>query len=241
MKTIIETNVGTTRTENQDRATNFIKGDIQFSILCDGMGGYAGGSEAAEIAIHTFKESFNTRFPSNVTRYDAWFNTTTREVITKIQQFSQKDPKLSSMGTTISAVIITPSKLYVYNIGDSRVYLINQTLNQITKDQSIGTHLEDYFGMSEEETRGVTHNRSLTSAASTAGVSNIDKYVIKRDENIEYIILTSDGIHDYVTDEAFYEIMMGSNLSLSDKALELIRVAMIGESSDNLTTIVCQL
>ena len=52
----------------------------------------------------------------------------------RIKEYGEnKDIKL---GTTLSLLLVINNVYYIYNIGDSRTYIIYESVNQITKDQS---------------------------------------------------------------------------------------------------------
>lgn len=52
-------------------------------------------------------------------------------------KFAEKDKALMDMGTTLTAALIAPDKVYIFNIGDSRTYAYNGLFHQITKDHNL--------------------------------------------------------------------------------------------------------
>ena len=58
---------------------------------------------------------------------------------TALQRLAEEDPTFKDMGTTLTAALIYPSEklIYVFNVGDSRTYIYNGLLHQVTIDQNV--------------------------------------------------------------------------------------------------------
>jgi len=153
-------------------------------------------------------------------------------------KFAGKNQALLDMGTTVTAALIGPESIFIYNVGDSRTYAYNGLLNQITKDHNLRNHYIDNLGYSEEEAATVMGAAALTSALGPQKKVRAEQFMVKR-EGVEFIILTSDGIHDYIAKPNF-EAIISSPRSLEEKATVLIKQAIKGKSSDNLTTVIVE-
>ena len=99
------------------------------------MGGHNAGDYASSHAVTSMVEEI---------RQDADFNPVKviRHAIecvnTEILTQAQQDEKLRGMGTTIVAATIVGHYAYVANVGDSRLYVIGENIQQITRDHSTG-------------------------------------------------------------------------------------------------------
>lgn len=237
---VIKSDVGVVRSENQDRAAVFHKGDIAFAILCDGMGGHQGGSHASSITIDTFEEEFMKKFPvDHLEKANGWFQKAIKRAKKEMTHFANKDQKLLDMGTTLTAAVITKDYIIVYNVGDSRTYVFNGVLTQVTRDHNLRNLYIDKFNYSEEKAATIMGAAALTSALGPKKKTNIDVFNVENSSDIKYVVLTSDGIHDYISKPVFTQIL-NSDLTMNNKAEELIVKAIKGKSSDNLTTIILE-
>ncbi|WKX02718.1 PP2C family protein-serine/threonine phosphatase [Candidatus Mycoplasma mahonii] len=240
MEFIVKTDIGVVRSENQDRANVFQKNGDILAVLCDGMGGHEGGLHASRITIDTFEREFNKKLPSNHNDYDKWFTNTLKKSKKNMEKFVGSDSSLMDMGTTITAALINKKKIHIFNVGDSRTYVYNGLLHQITIDHNLRNYYINKFGYSEENAATVIGAAALTSALGPKKKAFAEQFLIENDEKTKYVILTSDGIHDYIAKPNFEKII-AADASLNKKAMTLIRQAIKGKSSDNLTIIILEL
>lgn len=242
MNGFVLSDVGVVRSENQDLAAIFKnKKGVMFAILCDGMGGHMGGSYASKIAISTFEKEFYKNFPSktNLDNINSWFKTSIIKSKKEMTNFAKKDRPLLDMGTTLTATVILEDEIIVYNIGDSRTYIYNGLLEQITKDHNLRNFFIKNHGYTEEHAATLMGATALTYALGPKKKMMIDTYRVERDDSIKFIILTSDGIHDYISKPNFEKIIM-ANESIELKAEVLIKQAIKGKSADNLTVAIVE-
>lgn len=235
----VKTDVGVVRSENQDKAAVFSNGTATFAILCDGMGGHTGGSHASAITISTFEKEFNKSFPAKRENVDKWFHKAIKKCKKDMTNFANKDVNLLDMGTTVTAALIMEDEIRVYNVGDSRTYVYNGLLHQITTDHNLRNHYISEYGYSDEKAATVLGAAALTSALGPKKRANIDITQVKRNSSVQFVILTSDGIHDYISKPNFEKIV-SSNANIDDKAEVLIKQAIKGKSSDNLTAVIVE-
>lgn len=239
MRFAVRTDVGVVRSENQDLAAVFKNEFATFVILCDGMGGHTGGSHASRITIATFEKEFNKNFPNRSEDVDKWFDKTSRKAKKEMHNFAGDNISLLDMGTTVTAAAIFEDSIKIYNIGDSRTYIYNGLLYQITKDHNLRNYYIKNYGYSEEKAATVMGAAALTSALGPKKKSQIDVYEVENSEAIKFVVLTSDGIHDYISKPAF-EMVLSSDDSLENIGDTLIAKAINGKSSDNLTVAIVE-
>lgn len=239
MEFVVKTDVGVVRSENQDRAAVFTNDEYTFAILCDGMGGHQGGSYASSIAIATFEKEFQRGF--DIEKVADWFKTTVGKARNEMTKFAGKETALLDMGTTLTAALIAEDAVYIFNIGDSRTYAYNGLLHQITRDHNLWNYYIDKLGYRPEEAAKIMGAAALTSALGPTKNLTIDAMVVQNDENLKYLILTSDGVHDYISKPNFEKIIADNNSDIDEKGEELIAQAIKGKSSDNLTCVIVKL
>ena len=118
--------------EKPDASSN--RRPVTMAIIADGIGGHQAGELASAKCVQVAKD----RFASESVSEPVTFLRNTLEIANQqIYDFSQGDDQRRGMGTTATAVIIADNKLYVANVGDSRVYLIrNREAKALTIDHT---------------------------------------------------------------------------------------------------------
>ncbi|MDC8937619.1 PP2C family protein-serine/threonine phosphatase [Metamycoplasma hyosynoviae] len=248
MNYCLKSDVGIVRPENQDRVGMAIKGKWALAILCDGMGGHAGGSIASTISISTFENYFNHNFPEDTDYTDkktikAWFVRALDRIKNELNIAAKKDPGCADMGTTLTATLIYPSEkqIYVFNVGDSRTYIYNGLLHQVTEDQNVKNQWIREGVMKPHEAERHPFANKLTSCLGPNKVMTPDGFVYSKESKAKYIVLTSDGLHDWVEKPLFERIIQANNLTLEEKANTLINYAKKNMSNDNMSIVLVEL
>ncbi len=236
----INTNIGVVREENQDRAVVVEGAAATLALLCDGMGGHFGGSLAASITINTFASEIES-LPTDKTQIFDWFKNTIKKCKSNMVAEAGNDEMKKDMGTTVTAAIIykDTKDIYIFNIGDSRTYIFDGLLHQITVDHNLMNYYIIEENMSAFEASKLPGAAALTSALGPNKKTNIEAFTIDNSNEARTIILTSDGIHDYITKPNFEMIISGDG-NFASKTDELIKQAIRGESTDNLTIIMLE-
>lgn len=240
MKYVIKSDVGVVRKENQDRAAVFVGKEVTFAILCDGMGGHMGGSYAASLAIETFEKEFAKEEPS-VENLSRWFQETVKKSVLAMKVKAQYNEALMDMGTTLTCAAIYSDRIAVFNIGDSRTYVYNGLLHQITEDQNLRNYYIDKHGYSADEASQIIGAAALTSALGPTKQTTIKPYDVPNGGDVKYVVLTSDGIHDYIAKPVFEQILAMDDTIDEKGELLIHRAVKGGRSSDNLTCIIVDL
>lgn len=239
MKHALMSDVGVVRKENQDRVAVFQRGKQTLAILCDGMGGHTGGSVASSVTVDTFEKTFTDEIPEK--KITSWFTKSINRAKKEMTLAANGDRNLLDMGTTLTAALITEKNIYVFNIGDSRTYIYNGLLHQVTEDHNLRNYYIDNYGYSPEEAAKISGAAALTSALGPTKKTDVDSFLLPLEDSIKYIILTSDGIHDYIAKPTFEKILFTEKKSIEEKETEIIKQAIRGKSSDNLSIIIVDL
>ncbi len=222
------TDIGKKRTVNQDSfmCDSFSNG-MQLAVVCDGMGGAAGGGIASSIACGVFLESISDFVQSfgpreSLTHADERLikNAMTEAIDAAnaaVFKRSGSQDDLRGMGTTLVATLAYCHVLFTINVGDSRMYLItNGEPMQITHDHSYVQYLVDMGKMTQLEARKSVNRNIITRAVGTDNTVEADIYVTRLGENNitdkiengegprdnQYVaLLCSDGLTNHVTPE----------------------------------------
>ncbi|MBN0919115.1 PP2C family protein-serine/threonine phosphatase [[Mycoplasma] gypis] len=248
LKFAAKSDIGLVRSENQDFVSYAYKNNVALGILCDGMGGHYNGLLASKTAVTEFKKYFEeTDFSlisdQNKNAIQKWFYKGLTIVDQKMRALVEENATNSDMGTTLTMFLYfeKTKSTYIFNIGDSRTYLYNGFLHQVTKDQNILNYLIDVESWKPEEAKKAKGWDRLTSALGPNKSKNADIFLIHKDSNPRMFILTTDGIHDFISKPAFEQILQNSNYNLEQKCDHLIDYAMINKSNDNLTCLIMEI
>jgi len=149
------THVGMERTVNQDYYGNYIPQDEEtlarkgrLIIVCDGMGGHAGGEIASHQAVTTIIERYRQ---SEETDPRTAIEHAVQEANLAVWEHGQADPELHGMGTTLVALLLHGTTAYFAHVGDSRIYRIrDEALEAMTLDHSLVQQLVN-DGVLEED------------------------------------------------------------------------------------------
>ena len=132
-----KTDTGLVRRSNQDFlfAADQPVGPLpNLFIVADGMGGHKAGDFASRYVVEHMKEYIENSDPASPVMI-------LRKALEKTNQGlfeeAQGNPDREGMGSTLVAATIEDDMMYVANVGDSRLYLLRDSLAQITRDHSL--------------------------------------------------------------------------------------------------------
>jgi serine/threonine protein phosphatase PrpC len=191
------------------------------AAIADGIGGAKGGRVAAETAVRGFLDGFCDMPETMEVRRAA--ATVLNSLNGWIHGQAKRDPELTGMGCTFTALILRGRIAHVLHVGDSRAYRFHdQRLTQLTTD-----HVrDDGTGRSNILNRALGVETELRLDYATQPVGRHDRF-----------LLCSDGVHGVLSAERIAEIM-GERSSSEDTARALIAAAVQSGSTDNTTALV---
>ncbi|MBQ8040947.1 MAG: serine/threonine-protein phosphatase, partial [Lachnospiraceae bacterium] len=136
MKTAYLTDTGRKRELNEDYvyASEKPVGNLpNLFIVADGMGGHNAGDFASNFTVKTLVEEIEASFEKNPSII---FQKAIGVANQKLREIAANDLAKRGMGTTVVAATCLGKYLQVANVGDSRLYVVNDTIKQITTDHS---------------------------------------------------------------------------------------------------------
>ena len=209
MKYYAMTDVGRRREMNQDYvyATGQPIGPFpNLLLVADGMGGHKAGDFASKFTVEVVKREIagsRSRKPEKV-MHDA-IQVANRELI----RVASRDVKLEGMGTTLVVATVIGDTLYFANIGDSRLYLIDDNIKQLSKDHSLVEEMVRLGGIKAEDARNHPDKNIITRAMGVKDEAEADFYEfrIKRGDKI---LMCTDGLSNMVEDEDMFGLVKGS-------------------------------
>jgi protein phosphatase len=225
----LATDVGLVRELNED---NFLAlPEYGLWLIADGMGGYEAGEIASELAVSTIAQAIK----QNMSLVDA-----IESAHRAIQSAALRGEGAADMGTTVVAVKFDGLQYEIAWVGDSRAYLWNGKLQQLTTDHSFVQLLLKAGIITESEI--ATHpSRNIISQALGAG--GMDNKTIKIDtvsgqlSDNATLLLCSDGLSGLVSDNDIATIL-SENTDNQTKVDNLINAALTAGGTDNVTVVV---
>lgn len=219
---------GLVRTNNEDS----VYAGARLLALADGMGGHAAGEVASQLMIAALAHLDDDEPGEDLL---GKLEAATREGNDTIAEHVEEDADLDGMGTTLTAILFSGSKLGLVHIGDSRGYLLrDDSLAQITRDDTFVQSLVDEGRITAEQAH--THpQRSLIMRALTG--NEIEPTLTVREARAgDRYLLCSDGLSDVVSDETIENTMReGSEDECADRLIDL---ALRSGGPDNITVVV---
>ncbi|MEV8516127.1 PP2C family serine/threonine-protein phosphatase [Dactylosporangium sp. NPDC051484] len=220
---------GLIRSGNQDS----VYAGPRLLAVADGMGGMAAGDVASNIVIATMAP-LDEDVPGN-----AMIDTLRNAVDLANQQIRdavEENPAMEGMGTTLTAMLFSGTKMGMVHIGDSRAYLVRDgEFAQVTKDDTYVQMLVDEGRISIEEANSHPQRSLLTRALD--GRDADPEYSVRQVKPGDRYLLCSDGLSGVVSAETI-ESTLREYVDPNQCAGRLIELALRGGGPDNITVIV---
>jgi serine/threonine protein phosphatase PrpC len=202
--------------------------------VADGMGGYAGGSVASQLAMAEIQRAFEQQHFLGSLRSASPIPRRGRELASSIIQAhhavagkARATPELAQMGTTLVAARFSPNKqrVYIGHVGDSRCYRYRRGgLRQLTTDQVmstvglIGPHADDLL-----QAVGVSPHLSVD-------------LIVDKPQAGDIYLLCSDGLNKMVPDQQIKQVL-AQQRDLEAAVYGLIELANDAGGRDNVTVV----
>ncbi len=234
------TDIGKKRNENQDSfAIGQTPGGITWAVVCDGMGGAAGGAIASKIAAESAKQLIDKQLTDDCSHEKAAVILRAAAILgnSRILRSAFENPAQSGMGTTYVAAVVIDNKAVTVHSGDSRCYIITAAgeIFQITKDHSYVQSLVDKGEITPEEAENHIYKNIITRALGAASDIETDLNIYDVNPG-DILLLCSDGLSNMVSsDDLIYLIRNGD---IESAPRRLIDAANNNGGNDNITAAV---
>lgn len=235
MRVFGKTDVGLVRKINQDfifYSRESVGAFPNLFIVADGMGGHNAGDFASRYAVECFLSYIKNSKPDALIRM---VDEGIKYANKKIMEKAAEDENLRGMGTTMVVAYIEDGQLFVANIGDSRLYLLDKQINQVTEDHSFVATLVRAGELTPAEARVHPDKNVITRAVGAAENAKVDFFEVDLEPG-DQILMCSDGLSNMVEDEVLYDIV--KNTYIGDAVDGLIDEAKRNGGSDNIAVIV---
>ncbi len=204
-------------------------------IVADGMGGHNAGDFASRYAVETIVDEIRS---SEENEPAAILKNAITKANTYTIQKSWEDVKLAGMGTTVVIATCIGRNLEVANVGDSRLYVVNDKIEQITIDHSLVEEMVRMGSIDRAAARNHPDKNIITRAIGVQDTVEIDFFKLEMNVG-DMVFLCSDGLTNMVEDEDILHILR-SGESLKERAEELVRAANNNGGKDNISLIIIE-
>ena len=242
------TDIGITKSTNQDslsvKVINTPLGRMTFAILCDGLGGLAKGEVASASVIRAFDQWLYNELPAlcNAPLEDSTIRNQWNRIVDEqnklIGQYGARQG--IRLGTTAVIMLLTQTRYYVMNVGDSRAYEITDTLKQITADQTFVAREIALGNMTEEQAKTDERRNVLLQCIGASELVYPDMFFDDVKENAVYM-LCSDGFRHEITPAEIYEKLQPNVLfddsTMQRHTIDLIELNKQRQERDNISVV----
>lgn len=237
LRAAVVTDPGLIRSNNEDTA---LVGRHVLAVA-DGMGGLPAGELASAIMIEVLEQlddEAGDREYGDEEALDA-LHAAVEEANDRVAAAAEDDPDRLGMGTTITAFMRGNSALAFVHVGDSRAYLFRDgELSQITKDDTYVQMLVDNGELAQEDAR-MHPQRAIVTQAVQGGAMVPHRFLFHAEPG-DRVLLCSDGLSDYVTDETIAHALTVEPEPLGCAAL-LVKLTLATGAPDNVTVVVAEI
>lgn len=233
LKSYAITDIGLKRRINQDA---FLKDDdLKLYIVADGMGGHRGGEVASQLAVEVIQEFCHKNPELNGREVlDKAINLSCQE----IYNASKEHDELTGMGTTVVAILFKELDIFIAQVGDSRVYLLQgSSIWQITEDHSLLNEEIRSGRLAANQAESYQFKNVITRSVGYESHVQVDIYHRQYQVGDKFLLCT-DGLCGLIDSKEMAKIIQENE---SEEALKiLVGLANQKGGDDNITALIVE-
>lgn len=236
IKSCSVTDIGKKRKLNQDfvYASDEPVGNLpNVYIVADGMGGHNAGDYASKCTVETVVREIRGCFEKSPIRI---LSKAIRVANDQVRRKAREDKTLYGMGTTAVVATCLGKYLQVANVGDSRLYIINDEIRQITRDHSLVEEMVRMGGIDRAAARNHPDKNIITRAIGARDTIEID-FFHEELQRGDIVLMCSDGLTNMLEDEEIGRILKSQG-TIEERAEKLIKAANDNGGKDNIAVII---
>ncbi|HSA24105.1 MAG TPA: protein phosphatase 2C domain-containing protein, partial [Myxococcota bacterium] len=201
------TDVGRRRKNNEDA---YLQDDEHaLFAVADGMGGHAAGEVASNAALDALRDhvlnnaELRAAFDAHPDDAGAeelrrMLETAVRVACYQVYSLTEMDPDQRGMGTTLSALLLTPAAAFVAHVGDSRIYMLRQgRAVMATRDHTYVAALVAQGKLTPEQAEKAGNKNVLLRAVGPKDYVEVDTRIVSHMPGDTFLLCT-DGLHGYL-------------------------------------------
>ena len=252
-----DTDIGVSKNVNQDalliKGASTNQGCLHLAVLCDGMGGYSSGEVASSTLIRAFSDWFDIELPK-LLQYELSLDKVREQWRELVELYSKRTVEYglslrpsTKLGTTLTAILITEFfGAEIIHVGDSRLYRITDTLEQLTHDQTKIGYLmsQGKIYLTEEEYEHHPERHILSQCIGGSKIGCEPQCIRLEPQAFRYesgFLLCSDGFRHEVTRSEFFDEFRLHELTdektMKKKIRRVIRMNIDRGETDNISAV----
>lgn len=241
------TDIGTTKKTNQDsvliKKIHTCQGEMAFAVLCDGMGGLEKGEVASATVVRAFDQWVNTELPQlcgqklEEEKIRSDWEAILMDMNRDIAEYGGRQG--IRLGTTVVVLLVTQTRYFTLNVGDSRIYeLTDTTLRQLTTDHTfVGREVAMGRMTSEEAQLDARRNVLLQCVGASEAV--YPEFLFGTPVSDSVYLLCSDGFRHEISIDEMIQVLKPSELfeqqAMHENTIRLIELLKQRGERDNIT------
>jgi protein phosphatase len=234
------TDIGMVRRTNQD--TFGVVEALALVVICDGMGGAAGGEVASHVALENFLEVARQEIEASRSvdgeRSKRALCRAAAAANRAVRAQASYDTRFRGMGTTLVAARLDGNEVTVLNVGDSRAYLVRGGVaRQLTRDHSYVAEQMRMGLMTESEAEMSPLQSAITRAIGIDDDVRPD-FSTETVQAGDEVLLCSDGLMRHMKDEEIGKIVADATMTAAEICERLIATVNARGGTDNVTCVV---
>ena len=225
----VRSHVGKVREGNEDSAY----AGSRLALVADGMGGHAAGEVASSAVVQTLAALDEDEAGLDLLEV---LSTAVRAANDHLRAMVDADAALDGMGTTLTVMLSSGTRLGLAHVGDSRAYLLRDgEFTQLTHDQTLVQRMVDEGRITAEQAETHPQRSLLTQALD--GREGVEPDLSVREARLgDRYLLCSDGLSGYVSPDAMADSL---RIADADEAAEtLVDLALRAGAPDNVTAVI---
>lgn len=243
---IADTDVGIVKQTNQDSVLikhgESEKGELLLAVICDGMGGLEKGELASATVIRAFSKWFDEELPYELENLDLQviagkWSFLLKDLNLKIAEYGQSQN--TRMGTTFTGILFVENRYIVLHVGDTRLYHIGASLEQMTTDQTFVAREIRKGTLTREQARTDKRRNMLLQCVGAS--EKIEPETLTGTVESGAYMLCSDGFRHEISDDEIYESLNPVNLvnrdAMHSNVNYLIEQVKSRQERDNISVI----
>lgn len=237
MQIFSKTDRGRVRTDNQDAYfAGKITDDSVFAVVCDGMGGANAGNVASELAVRHISEYVIRSYRDGMDMTDTEKTLKNAIVSANISLYDKavNNAELAGMGTTAVAAFVKDGTAVIAHVGDSRIYLVNGEIKQLTRDHSVVQSLIESGKITPEDAKVHPRKNVITRALGAEEDVAVDSDCLNLSDG-DTLLLCSDGLTNFLDDKDILKVFQNNDISAV--AERLVEEANENGGGDNITVV----
>ncbi|WP_260804449.1 Stp1/IreP family PP2C-type Ser/Thr phosphatase [Planococcus maritimus] len=234
---VIESDTGRKREINEDRVAVHKRPDgLLLVLVADGMGGHNAGDVASRMTVDElgvrFMDADSEQFRSTDEK-TAWLSEQVLQVNRAVYEHSITHRECKGMGTTLIAALIEGEDCVLCHIGDSRAYMIGESMTQVTRDHSYVNVLVDNGEITQEQAEDHPKKNWILRSLGTEPDIEREMHHFSL-AGISYFLICTDGLSNKLSERDISSIVR-SKASLSQKGKAMVALANDLGGEDNIS------